>query len=172
MKDYRDLEGQYDKIVSVEMIEAVGHQYLDTYFRKCAQLLKPGGLMLLQAIAIIDQRYELSKRTVCFLQKYIFPGGSLPSVSAIARSVAKTIDMHIVHLEDITNHYVRTLREWRKRFFDNIDKIREMGYSDVFCRMWEFYLCYCEGGFAEHHTKDVQMMIARKNPSKKHLPGL
>ena len=161
MQDYRDLEGCYDKLVSIEMIEAVGHQYLDTYFAKCSSLLKPEGIMLIQAITIADQNYDRAIKSVDFIQRFIFPGGFIPSVSAITSSVKKATDMRLFHLEDIGPHYATTLEHWRLRFFDNIEKIKAMGYSDEFVRMWEFYLCYSEGGFIERVLGDAQLVFIK-----------
>jgi cyclopropane-fatty-acyl-phospholipid synthase len=160
-EDYRDLTGQYDKLVSVEMIEAIGHQYLDTYFEKCSSLLKPDGMMLLQAITITDQRYESALREVDYIKKYIFPGGFLPSIAAMSKSVARVTDMKLFHMDDIGPHYARTLAHWRERFFNRIEEVREQGYSDAFIRMWEYYLCYCEGGFEERDIGTVQMLLTK-----------
>ncbi len=161
LEDYRDLSGRYDKLVSIEMIEAVGHQYLDTFFRFCSRLLKDNGMMLLQAITIADQVFEQHKRSVDFIKRYIFPGSCIPSVEAICRSMAHTTDLRLFHLEDITPHYAKTLRLWRERFFANIDQVRDLGYSETFIRMWEYYLCYCEGGFTERYLGDVQMVLTK-----------
>jgi len=161
VKDYRELTGSYDKLVSVEMIEAVGLNNLGTYFEKCASLLKADGMMCLQGITIADQRYEQAKRGVDFIQKYIFPGGSLPSVTAMSHAITKKTDFHIFDLEDIGPHYARTLKDWRERFFQNEKKIRELGYSDTFIRLWEFYLCYCEGGFMERSTSAVHVLLTK-----------
>lgn len=161
MKDYRDLEGQYDKLVSIEMIEAVGHQYLDTYFRQCSHLLKPEGQMLLQAITIRDQDYSRALRNVDFIKRYIFPGGFIPSVSAMSASISGASDMKIAHLEDIGPHYARTLRDWRKRFLDRIEEVEDLGYPPEFIRMWEYYLSYCEGGFLAHRLGTVQMLLCK-----------
>ena len=160
-KDYRDLNGKFDKLVSIEMIEAVGHQYLATFFKTCSRLLKDDGMMALQAITIGDQIFDRHKRSVDFIKRYIFPGSCIPSITAISNAIARATDLRIVDLEDITPHYARTLREWRRRFFDNIDKIRALGFSDPFIRMWEYYLCYCEGGFAERYIGDVQIVFAK-----------
>ena len=146
-QDYRALTGEYDKLVSIEMIEAVGQPFFDTYFERCSRLLKPHGMMLLQAITIADQRYEQAARSVDFIQRYIFPGGCLPSVTAISHSLARVTDLRLFHLEDMTPHYATTLNRWRARFFANLSQVRALGYSETFVRMWEFYLCYCEGGF-------------------------
>jgi cyclopropane-fatty-acyl-phospholipid synthase len=160
-EDYRDLEGQYDKLVSIEMIEAIGHQYLDTYFEKCSSLLKPDGMMLLQAITIADQRYKSALNEVDYIKKFIFPGGFLPSVSAMSRSIARVSDMKMFHMDDIGPHYARTLADWRQRFFDRLEDVRKKGYSDAFIRMWEYYLCYCEGGFLERDIGTVQMLLTK-----------
>ena len=160
-KDYRDLRGEFDKLVSIEMIEAVGHHFYRTFFQTCSRLLKVDGLMALQAITIGDHVFDRHKRSVDFIKRYIFPGSCIPSITAISNAVAESTDLRLVHLDDITPHYARTLREWRRRFFTNIDKVREMGYSDTFIRMWEYYLCYCEGGFAERYISDVQMLFAK-----------
>jgi len=160
-KDYRELDGKFDKLVSIEMIEAVGHQYLKTFFRTCSRLLKDDGLMALQAITIRDQLFDRHKRSVDFIKRYIFPGSCIPSITAISSAVARATDLRLVHLEDITPHYARTLREWRRRFFANIDKVRALGFSDTFIRMWEYYLCYCEGGFSERYIGDVQMVLVK-----------
>lgn len=155
--DYRDLDGQYDKLVSIEMIEAVGHEYLDTYFRKCSSLLKPDGEMLIQAITIADQRYEKAKRTVDFIKRYIFPGGFLPSVTAMTSTLTRQTDLRAINIEDIGLHYARTLHDWRERFFARIDDVRAQGYTEEFIRMWDFYLTYCESAFLERAIGDVQL---------------
>jgi cyclopropane-fatty-acyl-phospholipid synthase len=161
LEDYRDLDGQYDKLVSIEMIEAVGHQYYDTFFAKCNELLKPSGLMLLQAITIADQRYEQARKSVDFIQRHIFPGSCIPSVTAMASSITRATDMRLVHLEDIGPDYATTLRMWRENLLHNIERVRALGYPESFIRMWEFYFCYCEGGFAERAISDVHMLLAR-----------
>jgi cyclopropane-fatty-acyl-phospholipid synthase len=160
-KDYRDLGGKFDKLVSIEMIEAVGHQYLTDFFRTCSRLLKDDGLMALQAITIGDQIFDRHKRSVDFIKRYIFPGSCIPSITAISKAIARATDLRLVHLEEITPHYARTLREWRRRFFANISKVRALGFSETFVRMWEYYLCYCEGGFAERYIGDVQIIFAK-----------
>jgi len=160
-QDYRDLTGRFDKLVSIEMIEAVGHEYHDTFFRKCCELLKPEGQMLLQAITIADQRYDTYKKGVDFIKRYIFPGGCLTSVTDMSRTLTAHTDMRVIHLEDIGSHYATTLRHWHDRFFARIDQVREMGYSDSFVRMWQFYLAYCESAFVERAIGDVQMLIMK-----------
>jgi cyclopropane-fatty-acyl-phospholipid synthase len=158
-EDYRDLKGQFDKLVSIEMIEAVGARYLDTYFAKCSSLLKSSGAMLLQAITLQDQYYARALRSVDYIQRFVFPGSFIPSVSAITSSVCRATDMKLFNLEDIGPHYAPTLRLWRERFFARIAQVRKLGYPDSFVRLWEFYLCYCEGGFAERQLGDVQMLL-------------
>jgi cyclopropane-fatty-acyl-phospholipid synthase len=160
-KDYRDLTGQFDKAVSIEMIEAVGHQFVDSYFRKCGELLKPDGMMLLQAITIADRYYESAVRRVDFIKKYIFPGSFIPSVTALCNSITHSSDMRLFHLEDLTPNYAETLKNWRMRMFKNIERVRALGYPEEFIRMWEFYLCYCEGGFRERYIGDVQMLLTK-----------
>lgn len=159
--DYRDLEGSYDKLVSIEMIEAVGHKYLDTYFLGCSRLLKPDGLMLLQSITIRDELYAQAIKSVDFIQRFVFPGGFLPSVTAMSASLARTTDLQMLHLQDIGLHYAQTLNRWRQRFFENIDAVRALGYPDSFVRLWEFYLCYCEGAFLERNIGNVQLLLAK-----------
>ena len=161
LSDYRELKGTYDKLVSIEMIEAVGHQFYDTYFGKCSQLLKPNGLMLLQAITISDQRYESATKSVDFIQRYIFPGSCIPSVTAMLNSITKATDMRLFNLEDIGPHYATTLARWRQNFFKHIDEIRALGYPETFIRMWDFYLCYCEGGFEERALGDVHLLLVK-----------
>ena len=161
LDDYRDLDGRYDKLVSIEMIEAVGHQFLDTYFSQCSRLLKDDGAMLLQAITIQDQRYAEALRTVDFIKRYIFPGSFIPSVGAISDSVVRATDMKIFNLEDIGPHYATTLRHWRENFFARIDEVSAQGYSEEFIRMWEYYLCYCEGAFLERAIGDVQVLLTK-----------
>ncbi len=159
--DYRDLTGTYDKLVSVEMIEAIGHQYMRTYFEKCNSLLAEDGMMLLQAITITDRFYKSALKDVDFIKKYIFPGGFLPSVSSLCNTVARYSDMKVFHLQDIGPHYARTLKAWRKRFFRNVGEIKALGYNDAFIRLWEYYFCYCEGGFLERDIGTVQMLLTR-----------
>ncbi|MBV4477234.1 cyclopropane-fatty-acyl-phospholipid synthase family protein [Pseudomonas sp. B2M1-30] len=161
LKDYRDLTGQYDKLVSIEMIEAVGHRFLPTYFKQCAQLLKDNGLMLLQAITIRDQRYEQARRGVDFIQRYIFPGGALPCMQKMLEIVSRDTDMNLLHMEDFGLHYARTLRLWHENFRRAHGRLHELGYDDGFLRLWEFYLCYCEGGFLERTIGTAQLLLAK-----------
>ena len=161
LNDYRDLQGQFDKLVSIEMIEAVGHQYYDTYFAKVSKLLKPNGLALIQAITIADQRFEAAKKSVDFIQRYIFPGSCIPSITAMLTSITKTGDLRLFDSEDIGPHYATTLAAWREQFFTHIEAVKRLGYSEEFIRMWAFYLCYCEGGFAERALGDVHLLLAK-----------
>jgi cyclopropane-fatty-acyl-phospholipid synthase len=161
LEDYRELRGRFDKLVSIEMIEAVGHQYFDAFFRTCAERLEAHGLMALQAILIADPLFEQARRTVDFIKAYVFPGGCLPSLAAIGRSLARACDLRLIHFEDITAHYARTLRSWRARFDQNRAAIAALGYSAEFQRMWEFYLCYCEAGFMERRIASAQLVLAR-----------
>jgi cyclopropane-fatty-acyl-phospholipid synthase len=161
LEDYRDLKGQYDKLVSIEMIEAVGHRYLPTYFEQCARLLKPDGLMLLQAITIRDQRYEQACSSVDFIQRYIFPGGALPSVQKMLDVVTRHTDFNLHHMEDFGLHYARTLRLWHENLRQARQRLEQLGYDDYFYRLWEFYLCYCEGGFLERTIGTAQLLLAK-----------
>ena len=160
-QDYRDLCGRYDKLVSIEMIEAVGWQLFPTYFRRCSELLADDGAMLLQAIVIDDRAYEVEKAGRSFINTYIFPGGCLPSLRVISRSLARATDLRQVHLEDITAHYATTLQRWRERFLAASDRVAQLGYDERFRRLWELYLSYCEGGFRERRIRDVQLLLTK-----------
>lgn len=148
-KDYRDLTGQYSKIVSIEMIEAVGHKFMPTYFEMLDKLLKPGGKSFIQAITMNDQRYDSYVKNVDFIQRNIFPGGHLPSVSVICDLVKNNTNMYMKQLSDYRIDYAKTLSVWRTSFLDNREAIKSLGFSDDFIRLWEYYFCYCEGGFRE-----------------------
>ena len=161
LEDYRDLRGQYDKLVSIEMIEAVGHRFLPTYFKQCAHLLKDDGLMLLQAITIRDQRYEQARKSVDFIQRYIFPGGALPSVNKMLQVISTETDLNLHHMEDFGLHYARTLRLWHDNLRQARHRLEQIGYDDYFYRLWEFYLCYCEGGFLERTIGTAQLLLAK-----------
>jgi len=162
--DYRDLEGQFDKIVSIEMIEAVGLAYLPQFFQTCAGLLKPGGSMLIQAITIAEEQFDSAKRSVDFIQRYIFPGGALASVKELVEvSASKQAGFRLYGLEDLTPHYALTLAKWREAFEDNLSQIRLLGLSETFLRMWRYYFCYCEAGFNQRAIGCVHMQL--------HLPG-
>lgn len=160
-KDYRLLEGSYDKLVSIEMIEAVGHHYLKTYLKQCNDLLKADGLALIQAITIEDHRYEQALNSVDFIKKYIFPGSFIPSVGAIMTANATATEMKLVNLEDFGESYAYTLRDWHAKFNAHIKQIEACGYDEVFQRMWRFYLSYCEGGFLERAISDVHLLFAK-----------
>lgn len=159
--DYRDLDGSYDKLVSIEMIEAVGWEWFDTYFRKCSKLLKPDGLFFLQAIVVDDAIYETEKRTRSFANELIFPGGCLPSVNAIQNSIANETDLRTIELEDISTSYVRTLNEWKRRFEANEEQIAELGYDENFRRLWRLYMAMSAAGFSVARIRDVQMVFAK-----------
>ncbi|KZX58754.1 cyclopropane-fatty-acyl-phospholipid synthase [Halioglobus sp. HI00S01] len=160
-RDYRELQGQYDKLVSIEMVEAVGHQYYGEYFSRCSHLLKPGGLFAMQAITVQDQRYSQARDSVDFIKRYIFPGGGLPSIEVISGHLARGTDLQIVNLRDITLDYARTLADWRERFLAAREEVAAQGFDRTFERMWEFYLCYCEGGFRERIISTVQITMAK-----------
>jgi cyclopropane-fatty-acyl-phospholipid synthase len=161
LEDYRDLDGRFDKLVSIEMIEAVGWQYFDTFFERCASLLAPDGAMLLQAITIDERAYDVEKAKRSFANTHVFPGGCLPSLAVISRSVARVTDMRTISLEDITSHYVRTLRCWRENFLAHLERVRSLGYDGRFQRTWELYLAYCEGGFGGGRIGNVQILLAK-----------
>ncbi|MGZ4243399.1 MAG: class I SAM-dependent methyltransferase [Solirubrobacteraceae bacterium] len=161
MRDYRDLRGTFDKLVSIEMIEAVGWQHIGRFFARCSDLLSPHGAMLLQAITIDDRAYEVEKASRSFIREYIFPGGCLPSMEVIARNVARRTDLQAVELEDITASYVETLRRWRHNFLAHRDELDQLGYDERFQRIWTLYLAYCEAGFAERRICDVQLLLAK-----------
>jgi cyclopropane-fatty-acyl-phospholipid synthase len=171
-EDYRDLAGQYDKLVSVEMIEAVGARFLDTYFATCSRLLKPDGAMLLQAITLQDQYYDAALKSVDFIQRFVFPGSFIPSVTAIVAAVSRATDLKVFHLEDIGPHYATTLRDWRRNVHAHLAEVRALGYPEEFLRLWDFYLCYCEGGFAERHIGDVQVLLTKPLSRRASLAGL
>ena len=160
--DYRDLTGRFDKLVSLEMIEAVGWQYMDTYFRRCAELLEPHGLFFLQAIAIEDGAYEAEKGGRSFATELIFPGGCLPSLGAMQRCISRSTDLRVVWLDDISPSYVLTLREWRRRFAAATERLEALGYDERFRRLWELWLCLSEAGFREARIRDLQLLAAKR----------
>ena len=161
LEDYRDLHGTYDKLVSIEMIEAVGAEYFDTYFAQVARLVKPDGLALIQAITTPDDRFAESVGRVDFIKRHIFPGGQLPSLDAMSNAWKKGSDLRLLHLEDFGEDYARTLHEWRERFHARAPEIAALGYSSRFHRMWDFYLASCEGAFLERHCGVAQLLFAR-----------
>ncbi|MGL5359432.1 MAG: class I SAM-dependent methyltransferase [Shewanella sp.] len=160
-QDYRELSGEYDRVVSIEMIEAVGHEYLPGFFKKLAALLKPNGRLLLQAITIADQRYDSYRKSVDFIQRYIFPGGCLPSVNQMVRHIAERTDMVVWSINDMGLDYAKTLRHWQANFDAALAEIQDLGYGEDFIRMWKFYLSYCEGGFLERTTSTVHLVAVR-----------
>ena len=162
-KDYRNLSGTFDKIVSIEMIEAVGHEYVPLFFQKVSKLLKKDGLFALQGITYNDHNFDDYKHSVDFIKKYIFPGSCLISISQITNAIKKKTDLSIVNLEDITMHYATTLHKWRNNFMNVIPAIKELGFSNAFINMWEFYFHYCEAGFLERNIGDYQVIFAKSN---------
>lgn len=161
LEDYRDLEGSFDKLVSIEMIEAIGSDQYDTYFSQCSRLLKPGGRMLIQAITIADDQYAYAQKNVDFIQRYIFPGSCLPSLAVMKETIMKVSNMQVKDVEDIGRDYALTLNHWRRNFFTHINEVMELGYPDEFIWMWEYYLCYCEGGFLEQAISDVHLLAEK-----------
>ena len=173
LSDYRDLQGQYTKLVSIEMIEAIGAQYLDTYFATLGRLLKPDGLALVQAITIEDHRYEQALRSVDFIKRHIFPGSFIPSVAAMLAAKTRSSDLALVHLEDFGPSYARTLHDWRERFLARREDVRAQGFDERFLRMWTFYLAYCEGGFRERSIGVAHVLMAKPGyRGGSYLPGL
>ena len=160
-EDYRNLEGSYDKLVSIEMIEAVGHHYFDVFFQKCSQLLTDEGLMLLQAITINDRVYRRARDEVDFIKRYIFPGSCIPAILPLTEAATRSTDLQLVYLRDIGRHYATTLRLWRERFLEHREAILELGYSIPFIRLWAFYLAYCEGGYAEGALGDLHLLYRK-----------
>ena len=160
-EDYRNLSGQFDKLVSIEMIEAVGHEYFDTYFGCVSSLLKPNGKAVIQAITINEQRYEDYRKSVDFIKRYIFPGGCLPSLNIISGALTRTTDMQIIDLRDIAIDYAKTLKHWHEAFMAELDAVKSLGFDEKFIRMWRFYLSYCEGGFRERIIGTYQITMAK-----------
>jgi cyclopropane-fatty-acyl-phospholipid synthase len=170
--DYRTMTGQYDRIISVEMLEAVGKAYYPTFFKACDRLLKPNGIMVIQTITIPDQRYEAYSRTTDWMRLFIFPGGLLPSLTALIGVLTRHTPFVVKHVESIGPHYALTLARWRERFLENRNKIMGMGFSDCFIRRWEYYFSYCQAGFAQQYIDDLQMGITRpRNPDLIQLFG-
>ena len=161
--DYRDLKGEFDKIVSIEMIEAVGDDFLDQYFKTLTKLLRPEGVLTIQAITSPDSRYDEFKSSVDWIQTYIFPGSLLPSIGRMNQAINKVSDLHLVNARDIGPHYAKTLRIWRERFFNNIKEIKKLSFDDRFIRRWDYYLSYCEAAFISRNISDVQLTWLRPN---------
>jgi cyclopropane-fatty-acyl-phospholipid synthase len=164
--DYRDVEGSFDAVVSIEMLEAVGHRYLDDFFSVCNRVLRPGGRVVLQTISIPDQIYDRYRTGTDWIRKYIFPGGHLPSLGAIQASMARRTDFVIDRLDNIGDHYATTLRHWRRRFWIKIDEVRELGFDDRFVRMWDFYLASCEAAFLNRTIGDLQLQLSRAGEAR------
>lgn len=160
-QDYRDLQGQYDKLVSIEMIEAIGAEYLDTYMATLQRLLKPDGVALLQAITIEDHRYEQARRSVDYIKRYVFPGSFIPSINAIMAAKTRASDLQLISQHDFGHSYALTLRAWRQRFLTQLPAVHAQGFDARFCRLWEFYLAYCEGGFLERSIGVSHLLLAR-----------
>ena len=163
LRDYRHVEGRFDRIVSIEMLEAVGHKYFGDFFRCCDRLLKPKGLAVLQTITIPDHRYDRYRKGCDWIQKHIFPGGHLPSLGALCRAMAENSRFFVEHLENIGIHYARTLREWRLRFERNVDKVAELGFDRTFQRKWLYYLSFCEAAFGTRSLGNLQLVLTRPN---------
>jgi len=160
LEDYRDLDGRYDKLVSIEMIEAIGAEYLDTYFRQLGRLLKPDGLALLQAITIEDHRYAQALKSVDFIKRHVFPGCFIPSLNAMLAAKTRSCDLTLIAQEDFGRSYALTLEAWRRRFLAKVSAVRARGFDERFIRMWEFYLAYCEGGFRERSIGVSHLLLA------------
>ncbi|MCK7543026.1 cyclopropane-fatty-acyl-phospholipid synthase family protein [Marinobacter bryozoorum] len=167
--DYRDLEGQFDKLVSIEMIEAVGPQFLDSYLSQISCLLKPDGLALVQAITMPEQRYRRALKNVDFIQRYIFPGSFIPSFGAMLESMGRKTDLVMTHAEDYGFHYARTLRDWHDRFNASTSQLESLGYDQSFRRLWQFYFAYCEAGFSERAIGVNQVLMAKPQNKRAHL---
>ncbi len=170
VEDYRTLRGRFDKIVSIEMLEAVGHQHYGAFFRACDRLLKPHGLLALQTIAIPDPRYDSYRKGCDWIQKHIFPGGMLPSLTALTQAAGTHSNLFAVHLVNIGPHYARTLREWRRRFSAHRQAVEDLGFHAAFIRKWIYYLCFCEAAFGTRHLNDFQMLWTRQNNRRLRTP--
>ncbi len=169
--DYRDIDGSYDAIVSIEMLEAVGHEFLGTFFRRCTRLLSRTGRLGLQVIVNPDSRYKVSRKRADWIKKHIFPGGQLPSVAAMNAALNRAGDLFLQHAESFGLHYARTLRLWRERFDSAVDDVRSLGFDDAFIRKWSYYLSYCEAAFAMRNINVLQLVYARPNNTDLYLPG-
>jgi len=161
LKDYRDMQGQFDAVIAVEMFEAVGREYFDIFFKKCEELLKPSGILVMQIITMPNQRYESYCKGTDFIQKYIFPGGHLPSVEKILESTSKNTKLNLLHMEEFPEHYAKTLNIWHKTFEQKIQEVKDLGFDEYFIRMWKMYLCYCEAGFLTRNINLVQVCFTR-----------
>ena len=161
LKDYRDLEGTFDAIIAVEMFEAVGKEYFDIFFKKCESLLKPSGVMVMQIITMPDQRYAAYSKGTDFIQKYIFPGGHLPSVGKILETTSTHTRLNLLHMEEFTEDYAKTLRLWHEAFLQKLDAVKKLGFDEYFIRMWKMYLSYCEAAFITRNINLVQVAFTR-----------
>lgn len=161
LKDYRDMKGEFDAIIAVEMFEAVGREYFDVFFKKCESLLNPTGILVMQIITMPDQRYSSYCNGTDFIQKYIFPGGHLPSVGKILDVTTNHTKLNLLHMEEFTEHYAKTLNIWHKNFNTKIDEIKDLGFDEYFIRMWRMYLCYCEAAFLTRNINLVQVAFTR-----------
>jgi len=161
LKDYRDMEGEFDAVIAVEMFEAVGREYFDVFFKKCESLLKPSGILVMQIITMPDQRYSSYCKGTDFIQKYIFPGGHLPSVGKILDVTTKNTKLNLLHMEEFTEHYAKTLNIWHENFNQKLEEVKKLGFDEYFIRMWKMYLCYCEAAFLTRNINLVQIAFTR-----------
>ena len=161
LKDYRDMKGKFDAIIAVEMFEAVGQEYFDIFFKKCEELLNDSGVLVMQIITMPDQRYKSYSKGTDFIQKYIFPGGHLPSVGKILDVTSKHTKLNLLHMDDFTEHYAKTLNIWHENFIKKLDEVKDLGFDEYFIRMWRMYLCYCEAGFLTRNINLVQISFTR-----------
>ena len=161
LKDYRDMEGQFDAVIAVEMFEAVGREYFDVFFKKCESLLSPSGILVMQIITMPDQRYSSYCKGTDFIQKYIFPGGHLPSVGKILDVTTKNTKLNLLHMEEFTEHYAKTLNIWHENFNKKLEEVKKLGFDEYFIRMWKMYLCYCEAAFLTRNINLVQIAFTR-----------
>ena len=171
-RDYRLLNGTYDKLVSIEMIEAIGHQYFSTFFEVCSRLLKENGKAIIQAITLADQQFDRAKHEVDFIKRFIFPGCCIPSVTALVQAASSASDLHLESLEDYSAHYAKTLKDWRIAFNKHSDQLNEIGYQHHFQRLWNYYLAYCEGGFAEHYLQSKHFTFVKPGYRNKDFEAL
>ena len=161
LKDYRDMQGQFDAVIAVEMFEAVGREYFDIFFKKCEEFLKPSGILVMQIITMPDQRYNAYCKGTDFIQKYIFPGGHLPSIEKILEVTSKNTKLNLLHMEEYTEHYAKTLNIWHENFNKKLENVKKLGFDEYFIRMWKMYLCYCEAAFLTRNINLVQVVFTR-----------
>jgi len=163
LMDYRLIKGQFDKIISIEMLEAVGHEFLDVFFKKCHDLLKPKGVLALQVITSPDSRYDSMRKGIDWIQKHIFPGTLLPSIAAINGSINRTGELTMMNLKEMGLHYAKTLEIWKQKFNENLGEVKKLGFDEKFIRKWNYYLSYCEAAFATRNINVMQMVYTRPN---------